>query len=197
MIKYTLPIMLVATVLVAGIFAFVPINEASTVHTTIQNSQLQIKTTTDTAAAAAGTVVTIDLDAPFELLQISFECTGSAPGNDVNETTFCDATEDMDIIDFSRDGETTVQLIATAGGGLVGSDVDATLRAIILDGDATTAATDHSVARMAVSDRIAFTMVNDVTADDGNDSGYTLTVRITVLTQGDTVITDTNDIVFT
>jgi len=40
MIKYTIPTILIATVLVAGIFAFMPVEKASTVHTTIQGTQI-------------------------------------------------------------------------------------------------------------------------------------------------------------
>jgi len=36
--KFTIPVILVATVLVAGIFAFMPVEKASTVHTTLQSS---------------------------------------------------------------------------------------------------------------------------------------------------------------
>lgn len=42
MIKYTIPIILTLTVLVAGVFAFVPVEEASTVHTTIIAAQTQL-----------------------------------------------------------------------------------------------------------------------------------------------------------
>ena len=36
--KLTIPVILVATVMVAGIFAFMPVEQASTVHTTIQGA---------------------------------------------------------------------------------------------------------------------------------------------------------------
>ena len=38
--KFTIPTILIATVLVAGIFALMPIDKASTTHTTMQGSQL-------------------------------------------------------------------------------------------------------------------------------------------------------------
>ena len=44
--KFTIPAILVITVLVAGIFAFVPIDEASTVHTTLQSSSSATTQTT-------------------------------------------------------------------------------------------------------------------------------------------------------
>lgn len=39
--KVIFPTMLIATALIAGAFAFMPIEEATAVHTTIQNSQLR------------------------------------------------------------------------------------------------------------------------------------------------------------
>jgi len=45
--KFTIPAILVVTVLVAGIFAFMPVEKASTVHTTIQSAtQADTQTTT-------------------------------------------------------------------------------------------------------------------------------------------------------
>ena len=38
--KLTMPTILIATVMIAGIFAFMPIEKATTVHTTIQGTQL-------------------------------------------------------------------------------------------------------------------------------------------------------------
>ncbi len=38
--KLTIPTILIATVMVAGIFAFMPIDKATTVHTTIQGTQM-------------------------------------------------------------------------------------------------------------------------------------------------------------
>jgi len=49
--RITIPSLLAATILVAGIFAFMPIEEASTVHITIQSniSQFSVVTTQSTA----------------------------------------------------------------------------------------------------------------------------------------------------
>ena len=45
--KFTIPAILVVTVLVAGIFAFMPVEKASTVHTTLQSAtQADTQTTT-------------------------------------------------------------------------------------------------------------------------------------------------------
>ena len=40
MMKIALPILLAGIIMIAGIFAFIPIDKATTVHTTIQGSQL-------------------------------------------------------------------------------------------------------------------------------------------------------------
>lgn len=54
--------MLAATVLVAGIFAFMPIEQASTVHTQIQSTQLEFKSDTSAAAKGAGADYTLTCD---------------------------------------------------------------------------------------------------------------------------------------
>jgi len=51
--KLTIPSILVATVMVAGIFAFMPVEQASTVHDTIQATSVQIQTVDSTPAAFA------------------------------------------------------------------------------------------------------------------------------------------------
>ena len=64
MIKYAIPAILVATVMVAGMFAFIPVEQASTVHTTIQGSQAQMQQGEDdtdriSGGAAEASTVTI------------------------------------------------------------------------------------------------------------------------------------------
>jgi len=49
--NYTLPAILTATVLLAGMFAFIPVEQASTVHTTIQGSQGTVSIDTVDATA--------------------------------------------------------------------------------------------------------------------------------------------------
>ena len=60
MMKLALPILLASVVMIAGIFAFTPVYEASTVHTTIQstvqNTQFnQVKSTFDTDLSSNAT----------------------------------------------------------------------------------------------------------------------------------------------
>ena len=68
-----IPSILVITVLVAGIFAFMPVYEATAVHTTIQNTQSNLLTLTATVLPdAAGTdqIATWTLTNPFEVVNI-------------------------------------------------------------------------------------------------------------------------------
>lgn len=51
--RYAIPAILTATVLLAGFFAFSPVEEASTVHTTIQATAIQIQTVDSTPPAFA------------------------------------------------------------------------------------------------------------------------------------------------
>jgi len=77
--KLTIPTILVATVMVAGIFAFMPVQQASTVHTSAAFTENSIKyiTLTDvcTAAGAAATEcdnITVDVPtgAVYEIVSI-------------------------------------------------------------------------------------------------------------------------------
>jgi len=62
--KLTIPAILVATVMVAGIFAFMPIEQASTVHTTIQGTQYggQVIIVFSTSLTADSLIATSDAD---------------------------------------------------------------------------------------------------------------------------------------
>ena len=53
--KYTIPTILVAVVLVAGMFAFMPVENAATVHTTILANTSEVNVVTDTDVGDAGT----------------------------------------------------------------------------------------------------------------------------------------------
>ena len=54
--KITIPTLLLGVVMIAGAFAFMPVQEASTVHTSVTGASDQIKVIT--AAAVDGTVIT-------------------------------------------------------------------------------------------------------------------------------------------
>ena len=73
--KFAIPAILVATVMVAGMFAFMPIEQATTVHTTVQATSAQTDTVVQTSAAipnAAGTTlidISVDQDFTVEIGQ--------------------------------------------------------------------------------------------------------------------------------
>ena len=71
--KLAIPAILVATVMVAGIFAFMPVEQASTVHTTIQDTTanlLELTATGVTPATAATDTATWTIDEPFRVVNI-------------------------------------------------------------------------------------------------------------------------------
>jgi len=80
--KLTIPTILVATVMVAGMFAFMPVQQASTVHTTSAGSSTDLLTLTTTPLNAAATDTnTWTIGSPFCVVSISFiTTTGSAAG---------------------------------------------------------------------------------------------------------------------
>lgn len=84
MIKFTIPTLLIATVIVAGIFAFVPIEQASTVHTTIQNSQLEMETLelVDVAITSATDEYTIACNGEMVILAIDAVFIGTDTGDE-------------------------------------------------------------------------------------------------------------------
>ena len=195
--KHTIPIVLVATVLVAGIIAFVPINEASTVHTTIQNSQLQIKTATDTFQTNNGAgngnlndnaTFTLTLTGPFILENAYLECDPGDVG--ATETVLCGAGEDMDLLSINVDGQITATTTAVTAVGGTDTEADATRVLSIYGsgGDATADAFGVNGKIGAVS-VIVFNMQNDTDSDTDADDGFVVTLRVVVLTAGTTPVT--------
>ena len=83
--KLLLPTILAATVLVAGIFALTQIEEATTVHTTIQNTQMVMDAVevVDVAIADAGTdVYTLNCAGEFELMSLNAAFAGTDSNNE-------------------------------------------------------------------------------------------------------------------
>jgi len=68
--KLTIPAILVATVMVAGIFAFMPVQEASTVHTTIlaDTPTLKISANTKNQVSAVATTYTWTSTQPMKII---------------------------------------------------------------------------------------------------------------------------------
>ena len=86
--KLTIPVILVATVMVAGIFAFIPVQEASTVHLSAAGAATQLKVVT--AAAVDG----VELDtAPSTTLT----CPGGCLVNGITLTFVNGADEELNI----------------------------------------------------------------------------------------------------
>ena len=176
-------------------FAFAPVKQASTVHTSaaFQANQIVYKTATDTAVTVtAAQVVTIDLGAPFRIVSISFQCTSIVPTGGADDTT-CQDEESMDVATFTRDGEITAQTVTlTALAGLNTAET----RILFLDGDAAAVAADVNLFNLAAADRIAFTMANDI-VDDGTvaDNDFDMTVVVVVETNASTPF-DATDITF-
>jgi hypothetical protein len=193
--KITIPALLLGVVMIAGAFAFMPVQEASTVHTSAANlaNQSVIKTVTETElTVTAAQVITIDLDAPFTLLSFSISCDGgdtvdAAGGGD------CGASESMDVASFVRDGEATAQTLVLTK--LDGDDTEANPDEVLfpLNGNAASVATDQ--VSITVADRIAFTMANDIVDTSNAADGFDITVTAVVLTAGSTVF-DATDITF-
>ena len=80
-----IPAILVATVMVAGIFAFMPVEQASTVHDTIIASttdirQIQQTIVFDATAAVDNDLIRISSAEPFEILSIIFDASTNLAG---------------------------------------------------------------------------------------------------------------------
>ena len=73
--RVLIPSLLAVTVLIAGIFAFSPIEEASTVHTTILANQVQVVELgiITPGDMAAGVEYSIDCDAAYRVVGITFD----------------------------------------------------------------------------------------------------------------------------
>ena len=98
--KLTIPVILVATVMIAGAFAFMPVEQASTVHTTAN-----LITTTIGADDAVGTGGTFDIIADSAVIKSGVLCIEVT-----QETT--DGNNEALTVEISTDGAETVILIA-------------------------------------------------------------------------------------
>jgi len=142
-----IPAILAATVMVAGMFAFMPVEQASTVHTTIQASTTQISVQTSQKTAGTGEDFTITCptgSAGCRILEVYLDDDDLAGGRDA----------DVDVINVVRGGE-NVQLAADVDNAVV-DDVTVLLNGL-------------SGVAMAADDTITIPITG--TSDD-----YTLTV---------------------
>ena len=131
--KLTIPVILVATVMIAGAFAFMPVEQASTVHTTLGTAaNLAILDTNvddileDTSTTIPGTITTVDTVVDGIVLDIEdqdfvLSCSASelltlgGPGE--AGTIFCSVVSAATgIIDF---GTLTVTVVEQLDGGAI------------------------------------------------------------------------------
>jgi len=112
MSKIVIPISLTAIILIAGIFAFQPIEQAATVHTQIQGSQLVLDRVNFALVPASGNLddtnqieiecgaaLATDQDRPFIVLNLTIESILDAGGDD-----FDIGDIDVDAVALTDDG---------------------------------------------------------------------------------------------
>ena len=89
--KLTIPAILVATVMVAGIFAFMPVEQASTVHTTL--GQLNVGSNTDVATNVAAGLVVVATSATIKQGTVCLTYTDPGANDDPDLVVSYDATD--------------------------------------------------------------------------------------------------------
>ena len=85
--KIAIPSLLVATIMITGAFAFMPVQEASTVHTTVQNTQFVLKTATATATGgvtADPPTLTLNTAGATQFVSLYLTYTPSAGTDELN-----------------------------------------------------------------------------------------------------------------
>jgi len=119
--KITIPAILVATVMVAGAFAFMPVEQASTVHTTIQGTQQNLVALelTDTAFAV-GDTYTIDCTTDYAVLGLAIN-SGTTTAADT--VTVSAGGEDVGVAITLATGGSALELLGTAIGAVAADDV--------------------------------------------------------------------------
>jgi len=89
--KLTIPVILVATVLIAGIFAFMPVEKAQTVHDILLASGVQFRTLSDTCTSTGTTndcLITISSDKDYLVWDISVDMSAWDAGDTVQVEDF-------------------------------------------------------------------------------------------------------------
>jgi len=128
--KFTIPTILAVTVLVAGIFAFMPVQQASTVHTsgtitTVSDADI-VLILEDTGITIPGTITTVDTvvdGIALDVAEQDFVLSCSVSELDVLAsagiagTIFCSVVSaDTGLIDFGTLTITTVEQLDDGGG---------------------------------------------------------------------------------
>ena len=162
--KFAIPTILTVTVLLAGMFAFSPVEEATTVHTTIQATSMQIQTIDSTDANFAlddNDVMNISSTDAYSILGI--ECTFAEPDNGSTDAT--------DGVTFTVDGA------AATNGPDLGDPGTTTTDRILTD------ASDY------VSEGGANSVIMDWGVITGEDGDETIDCTVHFLASGDDTIT--------
>jgi len=122
-----IPTFLASIIVVAGMFAFVPVQDASTVHDAIAGDFIGKVATSGTTAAPqdadvdAADTETLTCTADFRLISLVFDFTddGAVTGADVYDVTIGD--DDTNVASTSLQGNANELLGDGGGGGLIGS----------------------------------------------------------------------------
>ena len=189
--KITIPALLLGVVMIAGAFAFMPVQEASTVHTSATNlgNQDKIKTASNTFTPAVGNpqtfTVTIDMNEPFELLALSMSCESGDTGTAI---TLCDADEDMTMVSYLVDGQTTATSLGTID--QIGNNSAGTTIVLSLSENVST----NAIGAISASDQIVFNMDSDSTSD-GVDDQFEITVTATIRIASGTTFATANIVI--
>jgi len=167
--KLAIPAILVATVMVAGIFAFIPVQQASTVHTT---NTINLAANSVSAAALAADAV-VEIQTRLGGLSIlTLTDADVTEGTDVY-TIDCDADYSVEINIFNPDDGTTAdESFTIAVGGTAVSDAI----------DPTTSGTAYlleTFAHALAAEDVTITVGGTANGDDG-----TLQLDVAVRTDG-------------
>ena len=124
-----IPSVLLSIVLVAGIFAFIPVQDASTVHSQIEDANVGKVVTSGTVAAprnaeiAAGETEVLTCTADYRLISIMMDIGGTA--GDIGDGDNVDVTIDSINVSQTATAEFSNEIIGDGfGGQLVGQGTD-------------------------------------------------------------------------
>ena len=168
--KLTIPSILAATVLIAGIFALMPVEKASTVHTGIQN------TLTTELTKVQNNIK--DLENKITVLEVEQETDSDL---DSGDKFTLDCTEEFAVISIfaglTGDAGTSTSLAVSIGGEDIGMPVDLETNGFKeLVGEAGS----PGRALIAVADDDVVLTAAEADADDGNDEEVAVTAQVLV-----------------
>ena len=127
--KIVIPTILTATILIAGMFAFMPVEKASTVHTTILANTMQVRSFNADAGGLDlddNDDIIVDCDVPFAVvgLQISGEdaTVGADDDLEIDGIDLENGTNDINIVDNDAGITVTATAAGLLDGGFAGID---------------------------------------------------------------------------